>query len=342
MVEIHINKDDIKSIVESYITKNSTFVIRSFIDGEKQKECKFYINGKECRIVFYIKKNSVRIMPIGKNVDESNLLIEYVKTKGFSTDAPVKQFTFECKEETVNSLLEYIKNECKGIIEYNQSGNIIKFTGYNSDVLTFTFYPQTNKAMIQGKPFQVFGIILSFLAELSEFTFEKMVDMGNAFTGINTSSTSIRNDMKTKLGNAYYYLDEALLKSISGSFSLLKQKESSEDYTGCVTGVFKALEGYLKKLLSQKFNYKIQKQNAFSMFYKNNGTPSEIEGNQNIPTEAKEELIKLNKLYSNKRNVYLHSTIDPSQTRIIETIKEAQYLVDDILRTIKESYEIIF
>lgn len=342
MAEIHINKDDIKSIVESYKKENNTFVIKSFIDNYSKKTCHCFINGKECKIDFYIKRNCVKIIPVGKNVDECNLLIDFIESKGFSTNVAVNQFVFPCSKVVVDSLVKYVVDECTGIVTYSQNGDIYKFKGYNEDELTFTFYNQTNKAMIQGRPFHAYSIVVSYLSSLPEFTFDQIVDINNAFAEMNTPSAIIRNDMQNKLGNAYFYLDEALLKSISGSLALLKQKSSSEDYTGCVTGVFKALEGYLKKILSQKYNYRIEKNNAFSMFFRDKGNPSRIDLDAQIIENAKKALIRLYSIYSNKRNVYLHSTVNPSQTRIIEMLKEAQELSDEILQAINESYKIIF
>lgn len=344
MAEIHINKDDIKSIVKSYEKENNTFIIKSFIDNDKKKTCHCFINGKECKVDFYIKKNCVNILPIGNNVDESNLLISFIESKGFSTNIPVKQFSFPCTRTIVNSLIEYVKDECTNIVTYfqTQNENIYKFRGYNGDELTFTFYPKTNRAMIQGRPYHAYSIVVSYLSGLSEYTFDQIVDMNNVFAEMNTPSLSIRNDMKDKLGDAYSFLDEALLKSISGSLALLKQKASIEDYTGCVTGEFKALEGHLKKILSEKYNYKLEKNKTFSMFYRDKGSPSIIDLDTRIHEEAKVALISLYSIYSNKRNIYLHSTIEPSQTRIIETIKEAQELSDEILHTINETYNVIF
>ena len=70
MAEIHINKNDIESIVKSYKKENSTFVFISFFGNDKKKICHCFINGKECKVDFYIKKNCVNILPIGKNVDD--------------------------------------------------------------------------------------------------------------------------------------------------------------------------------------------------------------------------------------------------------------------------------
>jgi hypothetical protein len=342
MSEIHINKADIKSLVESFSNVNTSFAIKSYVDKDTQQICEFYINGKECKIIFYIKENTVKIQPTGKNIEECNILKNYIETKGFSTDIAVNQIVFSCSRNIVDDLIKFITEECIDLVNCSQNDNIYRFTGYHGDKLTFTFYPQTNKAMIQGKPFLVYSIVLSYLSSLSEFSFDQIVDINNTFINLSTSSSSIREEIKYKLGSAYSYMDEALLKSISGSLTLLKLKTSCEDYTGCVTGVFKALEGYLKKILIQNFNYKLERNQSFSMFHRDNRKPSIIELDTNIHKDAKQELNKLYLLYQHKRNVYLHTTADPSLTRIIETLEEAQDLSEEILLKIKESHSVIF
>ena len=341
MAEIYINRNDIKWIVKSYEKENNTFIIRTFIDNDNQKTCEFFLNGKECKVVFYVKKNCVKIMPLGKNIDECNILIKYIENKGLPTTLTTSQFVFACSNAVLDSLIKYINDDCNGIVTCSQNDNIYKFTGYNGDVLTFTFYSQTNKAMIQGKPLHAYSIVTTFLSGLPDFPFDEVISMNNAFAEMNTPSSSIRVDMQNKLGNAYAYLDEALLKSISGSLTLLKQKASSEDYTGCVTGEFKALEGYLKKLLTTEFQYKLPRRDTFSMFHCDNGK-NHVNQNAAIPNNCKISLNKLYNMYANKRNVYLHTTNDPSQTKIIETLREAQDLSDEILQTIRDSYIVIF
>ena len=123
---------------------------------------------------------------------------------------------------------------------------------------------------------------------------------------------------------------------------MLEQNDYSEDYTGHITGIFKALEGYLKKVLSKEFNYKIKKKQSFSMFYKDKGNKSEIDLDNNLTQDEKDALNRLYSIYSDKRNVYLHSTVDPSQMRIIEKISEARNLADEILNKIESSYDVFF
>lgn len=344
MAEININKNDLEDIIKSYKRENDSFVFKSFTGSTDKKICTFIMNKKECKIQLFIKKKgTINILPMGNNKEESNMLIQYIANKGFSTNVETKQFTFKCKEDNVNSLIEYVRNECPGLVEYNQyKDNIFKFTGYNGDVVTLNYYPTTQKVMIQGRPFSAFSIIATFLSTLSDISFDEIVNLNNTFIDVNTPSTIIRDEIKDKLGDdAYKYMSEALIKSISGSLSLLRQNCFCEDYKSCLAGIFVALEGYLKEILVNKYNYQLKPKSPFYMFEKEKLTGiCKIKSNT-IPQNEKEELNKLYSLYCDKRNVYMHSATDSKQTAIIPKLKDAKNLADEILETIKDSYKIL-
>lgn len=344
MAEIYINADDINHFIEEYGKKEKTFGIKNIYEKGNRKVCNFHLNGKECKVTFYIKKSTVNMIPEGKNKDEANLLIEFIKSKGISTEAESQTVVFKFEERILNKMIEYFNEERIGLIKSVQvEENRFKFIGYNRDEVTLTFYPQKQKAMLQGKPLQAFGIIATYLSELDDFNFDEIVEFNNNFSGGTTASSIIRDEMKEKLGNAYLYLSEALKKSISGSMSLLRAKIYCEDYKGCLAGVFVGLEGYLKEILKNKYHYKLKKANTFSMFYIDKETEKcLIDLNPDITEEEKIELKKLYSLYSDKRNVYMHATIDSSLTAVITNIKDAQSLSNQILDTINKSYDIIF
>ena len=345
MAEIYMNDSILKDVIESYSDIDGSFVLRSFTGDDKKKRCICFINGNECKIDFYItKKGTVKILPTGNrlSIDDSNCIIEYVCSKGMDAKIDTKQFAFPCNRNTVDLLVSYIEKEFSSLVSVANNGNIYKFKGYNHDEITFSFFPSTNKAMIQGKPLQVYNIVITYLSMFTELPFDIIVDINNEFHGTTLTLTSIRDEMKNKLGKAYDYLDEALLKSLSGSFSALKEKNIKEDYKGCILGVFITIEGYLSKILVRKFNYTISKNPKFPMFYKENGNSSEIDNDTNIELECKKHLIRLYRLYSNKRNVYLHATVDPANTPIISTLSEAQNIADEILEEISASYTVFF
>lgn len=347
-MEVYINPDDIETYIKDYSKKNIDFVFSNYIkvQGKEEYTCNFFISGKQCKVKFYVKvkKMSVKMMPIGKNAEESNRLIKYLAQLGYPIDsAQPKQTVFSCNKETIEELIKCVEDEFSSEIQIKYySNNRIRFIGYNKDHIDITFYPQTNKVMIQGRPFKTFGIIMTLLSQLSSVSLDSIIEINNMFTTTKISTADIRETIKANLPNSYTFLDEALIKSLSGSITSLKTIKESEDYTCCVTGAFKTLEGYLTKVLVNKYSYKIDKKNKFSMFYKDRGNSSKIENDKLISNDEKEYLIKLNKIYSNKRNVFLHATIEPSQTRIIENWQEAKEIVDEIIENIEKSYNVFY
>lgn len=347
-MEVYINPDDIETYIKDYSKKDDSFVFSNYIkvQGKEEYICNFFISGKQCKVKFYVKakKMSVKMMPIGKNAEESNRLINYLAELGYPINSvQPKQTVFSCNKNTIKELINCVEEEFSFEIQIKYySNNRIRFIGYNKDHIDMTFYPQTNKVMIQGRPFKTFGIIMTLLSQLSSVSLDSVVEINNMFTTTKISTTDIRKIIKSSLSNSYTFLDEALIKSLSGSLTSLQTIKESEDYTCCVTGAFKTLEGYLTKVLVKKYSYKIDKKNKFSMFYKDRGNSSEIENDKLISNDEKEYLIKLNKIYSNKRNVFLHATIDPSQTRIIENWQEAKEIVDEIIENIEKSYNAFY
>ena len=246
----------------------------------------------------------------------------------------------------IDDLILFLQTDFDNLITIDMKpNNRIRIIGYNKDYIDITFYPSTSKAMIQGRAFTTYSIVTTFLSQFPLFTFDSIIEMNNVFLNSSLSVDTIRNEMREIIGDeAYNYLDEALLKSISGSISALKIMRNSEDYTGCVAGIFKALEGYLKKLLTEKYEYKLGTSKSvekFWMFQKENGAYI-IDDNADISAEELIELHKLYRLLKNKRNVYLHSSSIPSTTAIIETLAEAKDLADEILIAINQSYKVIF
>lgn len=341
---VYLNKNDLESIIKNYKLQNNKFQFKSLIGNENKKRCKFYIDGLECQVDFFLKKDgTVNVIPVGtKNIDECNLLIDYVTSKGLDADIKTNQFTFNLNEKSLKNLIDTINYQYSNVIRIEKNNNMYKFIGYNGDWLNLTYYPTKNKAMIQGKALYTYSIVVNIIVDFDEITLDDIISINNNFANINTPFDAIRTEMRQKLSNSYSYLDLALLKSISGSISMLKSTSPCEDYTGHVAGMFKGLEGYLKKILDQKYNLKFTKDNKFSMFHKDKNGQSEVDKNTNIPNDAKQELNKLYLIYKNKRNVLLHATINPSQTKIIESLQEAKDWANEILNAVENSYNIFF
>lgn len=340
-MEILINKNDLKTLINEFKNEEQNFTIISFSDGEPKKRLEFYLDGKKGTIDFHIKKKSINMVLVGnKNQNECKKVMNYIADRGFKIDnAPSKQFSIRFSKMILDSLLQYIDTEMENSISYLINGNVIKFIGYNNDEVTLTFWEHKNKALIQGRPFYTYNIIISYLSSLDYYNLDEVVKISSDISNQDISSKIIEAEMKQKLGNAYNYLGIAMQKCISTSLTLLKSNLVVADYSCYLTGIFRGLEGYLKKILSEEYNYTIERNNTFGMFYIRNGF-SEIDDDITIANDCKNELKKLHNLYSDKRNVYLHSNINPDLTAIIEINEDAKNLAEDILSAIKISFDI--
>lgn len=336
-MEIYINPNSIQPIINMFEEVNENFKLISYVGSNKKKICSFSMFDRQGKIEIFIKKSTVKFMPLNKSIDEEKMLINYISSKGFSTSVPSHTVTLKTTRETLDNLIEHINQDYEGKISCSIEKNIFRFVGYNKDNLTLTFY-ENGTMMLQGRPYYVFNAILSFLVTVSELSVEDIYEISSKMVGDNTPFGVVRDLMTLKLGESISYLDEPLLKSISGALSQQNQSEISEEYIGCVAGVFIALEGYLYKLLTQKFNYKLEKHQRFSMFRQNNDGVYEIEKNIDISAKDQQILIRLYNIYKKYRHVYFHSTVDPIHTKIIENKKEAIEISDLILNEIRESY----
>lgn len=337
-MEIYIDPNSIQPIIKLFEEANENFKVISYTGSNKKKSCSFSMSDRQGKIEIFIKKTTVKLIPMNKSIDEEKILINYIGSKGFSTSVPSHTVTLKTTSETLDNLIEHINQDYEGKISYSVERNIFRFVGYNKDYLTLTFY-ENGTMMLQGRPYYVFNAILSFLSTVSEFSVEDIYKISSKMVRDNTPFSVVRDLMSFKLGESQSYLDEPLLKSISGALSQQNQMELSEEYVGCVAGIFKALEGYLYKLLTQKFNYKLEKHQKFSMFRQNNDGEYEIEKNIEISAKDQQILIRLYNIYKKYRHVYFHSTVDPIHTKIIESKNEAIEISDLILNEIRESYK---
>ncbi|MEG0408908.1 MAG: hypothetical protein RR623_08550 [Bacilli bacterium] len=344
MAEIIINQNNLQEIINNYKEIDTTFVLRNFFDvNDSKKVCSFFLKGKECKIEVYFKKKNGRttIIPIGKNIDEANELIDYIITKGLKTNVKPETIVFNCNTSLINDLIIYLETKFIGVIKVNINKNadkeIFKITGYHGDVVTLTHYLKTNKGVIQSLPLFAFNVLITYFSSRDDFLLHDIVKMNCDIAGIESSTDFVLNQISLRMPNSLDYL-YPLTKSLSSSFILVNSNLVVEDYSGHLLGVFKTLEGYLRKILVDKYKF-VFSSNSFEMFKNNDETNiSLLESREDISRSEKDTLNKLYGLYKNKRNPYCHARTRIETTKIITSINEAKDLFNEIVNDIEESF----
>lgn len=343
MAEIIINHSIVDETIQEFTKINDTFVIISKIAKDNVITYKFFLEKQECRMAVYFKKNNtVNLVAIGKNEKTTKILIDYISSFGSSAKIETQQVVVNISENESNKMFDYIAQEFPDFISINRTANVLKLNAINGEIITICQYK--NKIMIQGKPLVVFSIVTTYLVENCDVTIEEIIDNSTSMK-FSTKFINPREELRYLLKDALDYIDQPLTKSITSSLYMLKIFSDSniklEDYSGCLTGSFKCLEGYLKQsLIKLEYTFeKKNKKNNFYMFNKNNGKTIIEIGDKNISVKNQMHLINLYRIYSNKRNVYLHGNYIKNETAVISNYKEAKNIFDEIIDAISNSYK---
>lgn len=338
MGRLLINPKDIKSIIEDFFDKNKDYILKSYTPSDKKIIIRFTKNGIEGKLDLHLTSNGIT-HSLSKDRDLGIPIIEHLESQGIKDEASGTQTVIKFPE-ILSEMLEYVEEKYSTTISIEQQKNRYILRGYNNDKIVLTSYPKN--FLIQGKPYYVYHILLTYLADNEFISFDNYIDINQDVTNAKLSSATIRDKIKDKLVNSYSYMEEAQLKSISGTYSFLNENIKAEDYSSPLTGVFKALEGFMKKILTQKFEYKFSKNESFTMLGNDPHNSKNFYNDPNISNEIKRAIKSLYDLYRDQRNIYLHSTVDPKSMKIIENLKEAIELRDEILDEIEKAYVIIF
>ena len=133
-MEVYVNPKDIDMLLDLYKKENKKFVIRSFPKNDIKRRCLCFIDGQECTIDFFIKKDGkVRIMPIGRNVENANKLLEFIKEKTIDANIDSQTCVITCENSVIKQLVEYFKTECKELVEVIINSKNIKFYTLDKD-----------------------------------------------------------------------------------------------------------------------------------------------------------------------------------------------------------------
>jgi len=338
MTRILLDKNNLEVLVRKFFNENKDYILKQYTQDEKKHIVVFYANGVECRVDLYISNKGIKPV-LGKNKDFALHFVEFIESCGIKDELSAHQVSLPYID-ILPALIEEISTKYQDTIAITKEGNRYIIKGYNTDQIYITVYD--DKFLIQGKPYYAYQMVMGYLADNDLVKFDEFVNINQVFTNITISSNIIREKMRSFLVNSYAYMEEAQLKSISSSFSFIDKKVYSDDYSSALTGVFKGLEGFIKKVLTQEFNCKLSEKQSFSIMGKGKNDKSDFDRRQDIPEKIKKSVSSLYLLYNDTRNVYLHSTVDPKQMRIIENVEEAAELRDKVLRAIENTFNDIF
>ena len=231
MASVLINRNDLPILIENYAKINSTFRILGVYQMKGNANgfvYDFILNGKKCAIKVYYKQKETKILPDGKNIEQSNLLIDYIKEHSLNPNIATTQIVFPASSDFCENIKNYFTIIYPESIKIEVKNNNYIFVGYNQDRLNIHQYK--DKVMIQGKPLYVFGLVINYIAENSDIELEQFSNLMCENLDVNMPFAAVRERMEILLGKSYEYIDEAIRKTLSSS--IVKLVKDRNDFLG--------------------------------------------------------------------------------------------------------------
>lgn len=310
---------------------------------------------KEIKIDFIkAKGGALTIYPyVGKNVDKSELIAEYIYAKisselskspfanGFSIKMPYDDFIILIdllKEYTDVTLENFSKQDEPG----KQMYELYRFKSSLKDEVVVKYFNNTNRVQIQGKPLYLFNEITSLICQ-SEDNADSVVDAHIELCNLKVDRNELNDELMGILGKEVFdFMTVSHRAMMNTSIILSKVKvDGLDDYSYIIQQALRTYEGFTLKMMSTKgcvlparkqigeFFSRVTVNDKFTMKSKYIG---EID---DATTKLFENMYNF---YHSKRHPYMHSSDNDSTTTVIGTYEGALERLNEIIHNIKVSY----
>ena len=173
--------------------------------------------------------------------------------------------------EEISDIIEIIKKDEFSNMVINESkiqnGTKIDLTIPNKEKVALSLFK--NKLVIQGKPKNLFSLLITYICELVEI--DKIPEIFNDTFNIDIDKQHVDSQYQHYLPNAYDKIDGKIKKVLYQAICNLNLTGEMYDASFLVQPAFRVLEAHLKQLLIQYKvvnNYNDLKENGFNMFDK--------------------------------------------------------------------------
>ena len=311
----------------------------------QQKRYTFEVDGILSLLDIYQRGDGqTTLRPTGSHTENAIKLKEAVELRGYKATAEQKQYTMFVGEEWIEKTVQYLSDLCEGNVEtYKEEGHDrYVFVSDIGDKLTLHTY-SNHRIMVQGKPLYLYNEFLSYVSYSPKVEVNDIIKATNEFIDTNTDVDEARNKMSEMMPMAYAgNVDPVIWKLFSPSVTLDDVEKEFEDYSCFTFPALRALEGYLKYLLSEK-NIVIDETHNFGTVFNKDSNDKAIVIPKYVTAIANNDYVEaLEEIYNYfkaNRHVIFHVDQILITTKIIEDKQEAISIINDVAALIERTYK---
>lgn len=314
-----------------------------------QQRCCFSVDGNNEALDFYFKLDgSVTIKSVGSSAVYSEQLKETIAANSFKNEHENSACTFtNVTEETYSKLIDYLNSlEKLTLIEdkliENPAHRHLKYRSSFGDKMVINRY-NTGTMLFQGNPAYILTEAMYFMTLMPDVTEEELVQrQKDIYKAEIDPIAKSRENLKTRIPNAYDKLDDTILKILVPSISLSSSNLVVEEYSCYVFPALKALESFLLDLLNKKgITVNPPRQNLGSVFVPDAATSLHILTNANKALVIDATYIQCLEDIYNYFKQQRHTRFHANQILILSTLifnkAEADAIIADVLRIIDDT-----
>ena len=316
-------------------------------DVGNQKRYTFEVNGKKSYLDIYQRNDGqTTLSPTGSNIEYSTKLKEKVELRGYKAAVEQKSFSIFIGEEWIEKTVEFLTKLCNGNVEeYEDQGQKrFVFVSDIGDKLTLIVYANP-RLLVQGKPLYLYNEFLSFVSYSPKVEMNDIVQVTNEFIDTNTDINDARSKLAEMMPIAYAgNVDDVIWKLFTPSLTLSDTDNQFEDYSCFAFPALRALEGYLKYLLTLKQIVIDENHNFGTVFNKD---PNDETKKVVIPSQVSrigdsdfvEALQDIYNYFVRNCHVIFHVDQILINTKVIEDKQEAVTIINDVAALIESTYK---
>lgn len=351
---IYINRDGFESKMKEYL---STVYKNYKIEGPKlissaNRQYRYIINTDEVELqldCYYRDDNTTTPRAVGKNQDQTNRMIEYIRDNAEFKNIIRKSYSIkDFDKEDFDLIIEYL-SELEGVekkqVCNNKNEICFQFLSNIGDKVTLHYYYTTRRFMFQGMVMKLFDHINELISERDICSEQAIVERENEVLNTSINIIEVENLLNRYLRNSKDFLGPKLRSIIIPSIIFMSQNVNfgqNIDHSAYVFPVLRGLEGYIKKLF-EKYQLYINKKETFGKYidYDHHSKTAAIKNTVNINCSmTKQAICECYVHWYNNRHGLFHTDMNVNTSRILSN-EDARILIFKTLELIESTYESI-
>ncbi|MBK7897943.1 MAG: type II toxin-antitoxin system RnlA family toxin [Betaproteobacteria bacterium] len=325
--------------------------IREFADGrsvvgpvEKGLLLEYEVEGTEGQPsgllhVYPREDGTVTLQPkVGKNQEMSLRLAQHVAERAARKTYEQRPLSIKNIPTELWGVLLEVLGESGFELEEQSLPHGVRFkvkAGGGDEV--FIHHYSNGSFLMQGKPWNAYGMVVSVLSELSDDKRPLIEAQLQTYSITEITSDGLLSELEERLPAACTMLGDGVKCMFAPALAFLKLDIDLPDYSAFAHPALRGTEACIKQLLLSKGGYEVKNQEGLASYFDRDRLKSSVR----LKMGCQKSIVAVENLYglyNRHRPGLFHADGIPEMSRLVESRKEVVALIESVFHTVESSY----